>query len=86
MINVDIAELVKRVIKYMIEGLAVSVAAYFIPKRKMVIWEIVMIAVSAASTFAVLDFMAPAISAAARHGAGFGIGINLAGAKMPVGF
>ena len=79
MVTIDFAEAIKRTIKYLVEGLAVSAASYFIPKRKLNIWEIVVIALTAAATFAVLDFMAPAISGSARYGAGFGIGANLVG-------
>ena len=64
---------------HLIEGGAVAVAAYYIPKKKMNIEEIVMIAITAAATFALLDMYAPSISNAARQGTGFGIGANLAG-------
>ena len=75
----DLAEVVKRAVKYLIEGAAVAVAAYYIPKKQMKIEEVVMIAVTAAATFAVLDMYAPSIGSAARTGTGFGIGANLAG-------
>ncbi len=75
----DLQEIVKRAIKYLIEGGAVAVAAYYIPKKKMDIEEIVMIAITAAATFALLDMYAPSIGNAARQGTGFGIGANLSG-------
>jgi len=75
----DLQELVKRAVKYLIEGGAVAVAAYYIPKKKMNVEEIVMIAITAAATFALLDMYAPSIGNAARQGTGFGIGANLAG-------
>ena len=75
----DIQEIVKRAVKYLIEGGAVAVAAYYIPKKKMNIEEIAMIAVTAAATFALLDMYAPSIGNAARQGTGFGIGANLSG-------
>ena len=75
----DIQEIVKRAVKYLIEGGAVAVAAYYIPKKKMNIEEIAMIAVTAAATFAILDMYAPSIGNAARQGTGFGIGANLSG-------
>ena len=75
----DLQEVVKRAVKYLIEGGAVAVAAYYIPKKKMNVEEIVMIAITAAATFALLDMYAPSISNAARQGTGFGIGANLAG-------
>ena len=80
----DLQEVVKRAVKYLVEGGAVAVAAYYIPKIKMNIEEIVMIAITAAATFALLDMYAPSIGSAARQGTGFGIGANMSGfpAKM----
>lgn len=72
--GIDLQAMLKRAIKYLIEGLAVAVAAYYIPKRKMKLEEIAMIAVTAALTFAILDIYSPGIAAGARKGAGFGIG------------
>jgi ABC-type Co2+ transport system permease subunit len=75
----DIAELVKRVIKYLVEGLMVAIAAYAIPKRSLNIEEIILIALTAAATFSILDTYVPSIGVTARSGAGFGIGANLVG-------
>jgi ABC-type Co2+ transport system permease subunit len=75
----DIVELVKRVIKYLVEGLMVAIAAYAIPKRSLNIEEICLIALTAAATFAILDTYIPAMGGTARSGAGFGIGANLVG-------
>ncbi len=75
----DLQEIVKRAIKYLIEGGAVAVAAYYIPRKQMKIEEVIMIAITAAATFALLDMYAPSISNAARQGTGFGIGANLSG-------
>jgi len=72
-------ELVKRVVKYLVEGFAVALAAYYIPQRTMQLQEIAMIALTAAATFGVLDMYAPSIAAGARQGAGFGIGANTVG-------
>jgi ABC-type Co2+ transport system permease subunit len=80
--SVDLQEVVKRVVKYLIEGAAVAVAAYYIPQRKMELEEVLMIAITAAATFALLDLFAPSISGAARSGAGLGIGANLVGFPM----
>ena len=66
-------------LKYLLEGLAVAAAAYFIPKRKTSVQEIAMIALTAAATFAVLDLFAQAVGSGARHGAGFGIGARHVG-------
>ena len=66
-------------IKYLLEGIAVAVAAYFIPRKKVEMSEIIFIALSAAATFAVLDIFAPKVGDGARKGAGFGIGANTVG-------
>ena len=63
-----------RALKYIIEGMAVAMAAYYIPRRKMRIEEIITIAISAAAVFAVLDVLAPAIGDSVRTGMGLGIG------------
>ena len=75
----DINELIKRIIKYLIEGLMVAIAAFAIPKRNLNLEEIALIALTAAATFAILDTYIPAMGATARSGAGFGIGANLVG-------
>jgi len=66
-------------LKYVVEGLAVAAAAFYIPRRKSDLQEIAMIALTAAAVFAVLDHFAPNVSSGARQGAGFGIGYGLVG-------
>ena len=39
----DFSEFIKRVIKYLVEGVMVAVAAFAIPKKKLDIEEIVVI-------------------------------------------
>lgn len=78
MMDLDIATLknvATRALKYLIEGLAVALAAHYIPKRKMRIDEIITIAITAAAIFAVLDVLAPTVGKAARTGMGLGIGV-----------
>lgn len=79
MSSFDLSELVKRIFKYLIEGVFVAVAAYTIPKKTLNIEEIVIIGLMAAATFSVLDVFVPSIASSARGGAGFGIGANLVG-------
>lgn len=73
------AEIVNRVIKYLIEGLFVALAAVFVPKKTLPWEEIVTLGVVAAAVFAILDVVSPSIGYTARQGAGFGIGANLVG-------
>jgi len=64
-------------VKYVLEGTAVALAAFYIPRKNMNMQEVLMIALTAAAVFAVLDLFAPAVGSGARHGSGFGIGYNL---------
>lgn len=75
----SVMEFVKRLLKYLVEGIVVAIAAYTIPAKKLDLQEVGVIALSAAATFALLDLFAPTISYAARQGAGFGVGANLVG-------
>jgi hypothetical protein len=76
----DLGELVKRAIKYLVEGLMVAIAAYVIPKGKgLSLDEVALIALTAAATFSILDTYIPSMGVTARTGAGFGIGANMVG-------
>ena len=77
--GLDLGELVKRAIKYLVEGLMVAIAAFAIPKRTLNLDEVAMIALTAAATFSILDTYIPSMAVNARSGAGFGIGANLVG-------
>ncbi len=79
MSGIDFSELIKRAIKYLVEGVIVAIAAYTIPKKALNIEEIVIIGLMAAATFSILDVFVPSIASSARGGAGFGIGANLVG-------
>ena len=72
-------ELVKRAIKYLVEGLMVAIVAFVIPQKPLKYDEIAIIALMAAATFSILDTFVPTMGASARTGAGFGIGANLVG-------
>lgn len=77
--DLDLGELVKRAVKYLVEGLMVAIAAFAIPKKTLNFDEIAAIALSAAATFAILDTYIPVMAVSARSGAGFGMGANLVG-------
>lgn len=78
MFEINLKDIVIRLIKYLVEGFAVALAAYYVPKKKTSAEEIMMIAITAAATFAILDMAAPAISIGARFGAGFSTGSGIA--------
>lgn len=75
----DLGELLRRAVKYLVEGVMVAIAAYAIPKKQLKIDEVALIALTAAATFCILDAYLPSMAVAARSGAGFGIGGNLVG-------
>ena len=76
---VDGGELLRRAVKYLVEGLMVAIAAYAIPKKALNLDEVALIALTAAATFSILDTYIPSMAVTARSGAGFGIGANLVG-------
>jgi EamA domain-containing membrane protein RarD len=68
-------KVISAAVKYFIEGLAVALAAYYLPKRKMGVNQIVAIGMATAATFAAVDVLAPKLSEPIRIGAGLGIGL-----------
>ena len=75
----DFGELIRRAVKYLVEGVMVAIAAYAIPKKSLNLDEVALIALTAAATFSILDTYVPSMAVSARSGAGFGIGANLVG-------
>jgi len=76
---IDFGELLRRAVKYLVEGIMVALAAYTIPKHSLNVDEVLLIALTAAATFSILDTYVPSMAVSARSGAGFGIGANLVG-------
>lgn len=79
-IPIDIREVITRAMRYIIEALAITIAAYYLPRRTMQ-WEaIAVIAATGAAALALLDTWAPTVAEGARKGSGFGIGMQYVGA------
>ncbi len=74
--QVDPQEILRRAVRYVIEGFAVALAAFYIPRIKMSIREVTTIAITAAATFALLDILAPTFGDYVRQGMGIGIGFS----------
>ena len=72
-------EIIKRVIKYLVEGLAVAVVSFLVPKNSLKIDEVLIIALVAAATFSILDTFIPVAGTSMRQGAGLGLGFKLVG-------
>lgn len=75
---------VKNLIIYLIEGLAVAIAAYVIPNRRTKLNEILVIASIASLSFFLLDVFSETIGTGSRLGAGLGIGYNLVNIASPL--
>ena len=75
----DINELFRRAVKYLVEGIMVGLASSLIPQKPLKVEETILIALTAAATFSILDAFVPSIAVSARSGAGFGLGANLVG-------
>lgn len=75
----DYSELIKRAIKYIVEGIIVALAAYVIPKKSLSIEEVIVISLTAAATFSLLDVFIPSMGAATKNGVGLSVGVGLAG-------
>jgi threonine/homoserine efflux transporter RhtA len=76
---INIPEIITRIIKYIIEGLAVAVVASLIPRRSLDLEDIAVISLTAATMFSILDAYIPSMGAVARDGAGLGMGLKLVG-------
>ena len=79
----DFQQVLKQIIKYTIEGLAISIAAFYIPflftkgAVKPTIMQVVSIGLTGSLVMAILDQYSPKVSGGVRHGAGLGIGFNM---------
>ena len=80
--NGDFGELVKKAIKYLVEGLVVAFVAVIVPRKPLNAEEIIIIALIATATFSILDVFIPSMGQSVRQGAGMGIGFNLV--KFPM--
>lgn len=75
----DLNEFVKRAIKYLVEGIMVGIVAFSIPKKHLNIEEVIIIGLTSAATFAILDVFSPSIGAATRSGIGMSVGAGITG-------
>jgi len=70
---------VQSLVKYLLEGIAVSVAAFYLTQKKNNLQEVLVLGIVAAASFLILDQFAPGVAGGARQGAGFGVGYQLVG-------
>ena len=77
--RINFQDVVMRIVKYLLEGIVVAVAAYTIPNGKLDWHEVVTIALVAAAAMSLTDSVSPIMGSSARVGAGLAIGSNIAG-------
>jgi inner membrane protein involved in colicin E2 resistance len=81
--NVDKLPIVTIATKYVIQGIAIAIVAFYIPLmfktslRKPTLYEVFGLAITAALTMLILDFFSPDAALGARLGVGFEIGKGL---------
>jgi hypothetical protein len=75
--DLDVREVVNRVMKYVIEGCAVALAAWLLLDKKTSLSDVTALGLTAAAVFSLLDLFAPSVGAGARQGAGLGVGFNM---------
>lgn len=75
----DTQEMFTRLVKYLMEGLVVGIVAAILPSKSLNFQEILFLALTAASIFALLDLVAPSIGASARQGVGLATGFGVMG-------
>ncbi len=69
----------KRVVKYLVEGIMVALAALILPTQRLNMNEVTLLALTAAATFSILDTFIPTMATSARTSVGWGVGFNLVG-------
>jgi hypothetical protein len=72
-------ELCKRVVKYVLMGLVISICTLVLPKNKVDFEAVVALGLVSACTFAIVDTFVPTMSYPVQLGAGLGIGAGLVG-------
>ena len=80
--NFNSRELCKRVVKYVLQGLVIAIAAILLPKQKPDFEAVIALALVAAATFAIIDTMVPSLSIPLNWGVGFGLGTGLVGLNV----
>lgn len=69
-------------LKYALEGLAVSAVALYLSGRNRNLQRVAVVGVTAALAFLVLDLFAPGVASGARQGSGWTVGTGLVGGQQ----
>jgi hypothetical protein len=77
--SIDFSEVLVRLTKYAVEGLVVALVALLLPSKQLTLQEVILLALTAAAVFSILDLMAPSIASGTRLGVGLSTGVGLMG-------
>lgn len=78
--SVNVPEAIKRLLKYLAEGVIVALALYTLPQNSDIhITDLITISLVAMASFSVLDVLSPTMAGYARMGAGASIGSQMVG-------
>ena len=75
----DFSEALKRLVRYVLEGLCVGISVQLITHKKILASETLLIGITSAAVLSLLDSFSPAVSSSARSGIGLGIGASTVG-------
>jgi hypothetical protein len=75
----DVMEILMLFVKYLIEGLAVGAAAYFVGHKKLKVNDAVIIGITAAVVLVILDTFSTQVGDSTRLGAGVALGAKIVG-------
>ena len=78
--SIDYSEVIGRVLKYLIEGICIALVCYFVAKLN--IDQIIIISITGACCFALLDMYSPTTSNGFRLGIGLGAGSHIIGLNI----
>lgn len=75
----DFQEMITRITKYLIQGIVVAIVASILPSKSLSTNEIILLGLTAAAVFSILDLIAPPMGDASRFGVGLVSGASLLG-------
>ncbi len=78
---------VNKLITYLVEGFAFALVFTLLFKKNYNLDKLVVLGLTCAALFGILDYGAPKVADFARQGTGFGLGLNISGVKglnMPI--
>lgn len=80
--GLDWMEVVRKLLRYCVMGIMSAFVAFYLARGRLDFESIIVLGLSVASSYAVLDLYSPSAGIAARYGFGATVGSVLAGGLM----